>query len=116
MFLCHGLITSESILDTNILEWDKLMNINVRANFQMSSLAVPFLKLHKGSITILSSNAGETPQPGMVVFSTSMAMLHMFVKTAALETAFHGVRVNAVAPGVTISGSRMKKESMNMTE
>ena len=29
LFLCHGLIRHESILDTNILEWDKLMNINV---------------------------------------------------------------------------------------
>ena len=116
LFLCHGIINNESIIETNMLEWDKLMNINVRASFQLSSLAVPFLKLHKGSITVLSSNAGETPQPGQIIFSTSMAMLNMFVKTTALETSFHGVRINAVAPGVTISNSRMKKESMNLTE
>jgi NAD(P)-dependent dehydrogenase (short-subunit alcohol dehydrogenase family) len=98
-----------------MLEWDKLMNLNVRASFQISSLAVPFLKLHKGTITVLSSNAGETPQPGSIIFSTSMAMLNMFVKTTALETSFHGVRINAVAPGVTISASRMKKDSLNFT-
>lgn len=33
LFLCHGLIKNESILETNMLEWDKLMNINVRASF-----------------------------------------------------------------------------------
>jgi len=115
LFLCHGLIKNESILETNMLEWDKLMNLNVRASFQISSLAVPFLKLHKGTITVLSSNAGETPQPGSIIFSTSMAMLNMFVKTTALETSFHGVRINAVAPGVTISASRMKKDSLNFT-
>jgi len=45
-----------------------------------------------------------------------MAMLNMFVKTSALETSFHGVRVNAVAPGVTITAARMKKDSQKYTE
>jgi len=111
LFLCHGVIKEESIIDTNMLEWDNTMNLNVRASLQISSLAVPFLKITKGTITVLSSNAGEAPHPGSIIFSTSMAMLNMFVKTTALETSFHGVRVNAVAPGVTITAARMKKDS-----
>jgi NAD(P)-dependent dehydrogenase (short-subunit alcohol dehydrogenase family) len=84
-----------------MLEWDQMMNLNVRPSFQLISLAVPFLKITKGSITVLSSNAGETPQPGSIIFSTSMSMLNMLVKTTALETSYFGIRVNAVAPGVT---------------
>ena len=61
LFLCHGVIKNESIIDTNMLEWDKMMNLNVRATFQVTSLALPFLKLQKGSITVLSSNAGDVP-------------------------------------------------------
>jgi NAD(P)-dependent dehydrogenase (short-subunit alcohol dehydrogenase family) len=80
------------------------------------SLAVPFLKLTKGSITVLSSSAGETPQPGSVIFSTSMSMLNMLVKCTALETSFFGIRVNAVAPGVTQTGARTKKESLGFSE
>jgi NAD(P)-dependent dehydrogenase (short-subunit alcohol dehydrogenase family) len=45
-----------------------------------------------------------------------MAMLNMFVKTTALETAYFGVRINAVAPGVTISDARTKKYSFNFSE
>ena len=99
-----------------MLEWDQMMNLNVRASFQLMSLAIPFLKLTKGSITVLSSTAGKTPQPGQIIFSTSMAMVNMLVETTALETAFYGIRVNAVAPGVTNTIARMKKENTGLTE
>lgn len=78
-----------------------MMNLNVRTHFQLISIAVPFLKLSRGSITVLSSTAGEVPLPGSTIFSTSMAMLNMLVKCVSLETSFHGIRVNAVAAGVT---------------
>ena len=116
LMLCHGAIKNESIFDTNMLEWDEMMNLNVRATFQLVSLAVPFLKLTKGCITILSSNAGKTPQPGSIIYSTSMAMVNMLVETTALETSFFGVRVNAVAPGVTNTQARMKKDSLGLSE
>lgn len=67
-------------------------------------------------MTVLSSSSGETPQPGSTIFSTSMAMLNMLVKCASLETAFFGVRVNAVSAGVTATGARQKKESLGLTE
>ena len=99
-----------------MLEWDQMMNLNVRASFQLISLAVPFLKLTKGTITALSSNASKAPQPGSLIYSTSMAMLNMLIETTALETAFYGIRVNAVAPGVTNTAARMKKDSLGLTE
>ena len=99
-----------------MLEWDQMMNLNVRPSFQLISLAIPFLKITKGSITVLSSNAGETPVPGSIIFSTSMSMLNMLVKTTAIETAFHGIRVNSVASGVTNTHTRQKKESLGLTD
>ena len=116
LILCHGYIKNENILETNMLEWDQMMNLNVRTHFQLISIAVPFLKLSKGSITVLSSTAGETPQPGSTIFSTSMAMLNMLVKCASLETSFFGIRVNAVAAGVTATPARQKKESLAFTD
>jgi len=44
LILCHGYIKHESIIQTNILEWDSMMNLNVRTHFQLISLAIPFLK------------------------------------------------------------------------
>jgi NAD(P)-dependent dehydrogenase (short-subunit alcohol dehydrogenase family) len=40
-----------------------------------------------------------------------MAMLNMLVKNTALEVGHIGIRVNAVAPGVTITKARESKES-----
>jgi NAD(P)-dependent dehydrogenase (short-subunit alcohol dehydrogenase family) len=45
-----------------------------------------------------------------------MAMLNMLVQTTALETAFDGIRINAVAPGVTVTAARTKKESLGLTD
>jgi len=80
------------------------------------SIAIPFLKITKGSITVLSSTAGETPQPGSTIYSTSMAMLNMLVKCTALETSYSGIRVNGVAAGVTATQARMKKDSLNFND
>ena len=79
LILCHGYIKNESIFETNMLEWDQMMNLNVRPSFQLISLATPFLKLTKGSVTVLSSSSGATPLPGSIIFSTSMSMLNMLV-------------------------------------
>ena len=45
-----------------------------------------------------------------------MAMLNMLVKCAALETSFFGIRVNAVAAGVTATQARQKKESLGFSD
>lgn len=45
-----------------------------------------------------------------------MAMLNMLVQCASLESSYFGVRVNAVAPGVTITAARTKKESLGISE
>jgi 3-oxoacyl-[acyl-carrier protein] reductase len=46
--------------------------------------------------------------------STSSAMVQMLIKTVALETAFHGVRINGVAAGVTRTTARCKGEDIGM--
>jgi 3-oxoacyl-[acyl-carrier protein] reductase len=66
---------------------------------QFLSICMPFLRMTKGTATILSSSAGEKPWPGHTIFNAAMASLNMMVRCAALENAHHGVRINAVAPG-----------------
>jgi NAD(P)-dependent dehydrogenase (short-subunit alcohol dehydrogenase family) len=45
-----------------------------------------------------------------------MAMLNMLVKCSSLETSFFGIRINAVAAGVTATQTRQKKESLGLTD
>jgi 3-oxoacyl-[acyl-carrier protein] reductase len=65
----------------------------------MLSILMPFLRMTKGTATILSSSAGENPWPGHTIYNTAMASLNMMVRCAALENAHHGIRINAIAPG-----------------
>lgn len=80
------------------------MNVNVRSTFMIVSLAIPFLKMSKEenpSVCILSGTAGLVPFPGFTAFSVAKAMLNSFIECAALEMAYHGIRVNGVASSLT---------------
>ena len=54
-----------------------------------------------GSIVATSSISGRVADRGMGVYCASKAALDMVVRVAAVEWAPHGIRVNAVSPGVT---------------
>ena len=53
-----------------------------------------------GSVINISSIRGFSPNPGRMTYSTPKAAVIMMTKVAAGEWAPHGVRVNAIAPGV----------------
>jgi NAD(P)-dependent dehydrogenase (short-subunit alcohol dehydrogenase family) len=52
-----------------------------------------------GSIVNLSSTYGERGGPGAALYSASKHAVNGFTRSAALEVAAKGIRVNAVAPG-----------------
>jgi dehydrogenase/reductase SDR family member 4 len=87
----------------NCEEWafDKIMNVNVKAPFELGKLALPIMK-HRGggSIINISSVAGITPDPGLGIYSVSKAALNMLTKVTAKEWGADGVRVNSICPGL----------------
>ena len=89
------------------------MLVNVRSVMHLVSLAIPFLKVQpKSSITILTSAHGSKPDPKAPVMSIASAMVQQLIKCAALETAYHGVRVNGVAAGVINSDARTNSQDL----
>ncbi|MFN7115243.1 MAG: glucose 1-dehydrogenase [Saprospiraceae bacterium] len=87
----------------NVEEWafDKIMAVNVRGPFALANLAHPILKQRGGgSIINISSVAGDTPDPGLGIYSVSKAALNMLTKVQAKEWGQDGIRVNAIAPGL----------------
>src|ERR1700689_546223 len=57
-----------------------------------------------GSIVNLSSTFGERGAPGAALYSASKHAVNGFARSAALEVAAPGIRVNAVAPGPVATG------------
>lgn len=99
-----GIIGNGTIENTTMDQWDTMMNINVTAVFHLTQLAVSTLIETKGNIVILSSVAGTRSFPGVLAYAVSKAAVDQFTRCTALELAPHGVRVNAVNPGVVVTG------------
>jgi NAD(P)-dependent dehydrogenase (short-subunit alcohol dehydrogenase family) len=99
-----GIIGSGTIETTTTEDWQKMMTINLDAVFHLTQLFLPALILRKGNIVNISSVAGLRSFPGVLAYSVSKAALDQFTRCAALELAPKGVRVNAVNPGVVVTG------------
>ena len=87
----------------NAEEWafDKIMNVNVKAPFELSKLVHATMKANGGgSIINISSIAGITPDPGLGLYSVSKAALNMLTKVTAKEWGVDGIRVNSICPGL----------------
>jgi len=95
-----GIIGSGSIENTTLDAFDRMMDINVRSVFHLTQLAAPYLIASHGNIVIVSSVTGTRAFPGLVSYCVSKAAVDQLVRTAALDLAPKGVRVNSVNPGV----------------
>jgi NAD(P)-dependent dehydrogenase (short-subunit alcohol dehydrogenase family) len=106
LFLCHGSFENGEIIETDLKEFDTMMNINTRSVMALMSLASPFLKYTQGNIVAISSMESFIPVKKSFLNTVTKSMVNSLIKNAALELASFGVRVNGVAPGVTNTNFR----------
>ena len=88
-------------LDCDGAAFDKIMAVNVKAPFELAKLCYPSMKARGGgSVLMISSIAGHTPDPGLGMYSVSKAAMNMLTKVLAKEWGIDGIRVNAICPGL----------------
>jgi len=81
--------------------FDKIMDVNVKAPWALSNLVLPHMQTNKkGSIINIASVEALTPGFGLGLYSTSKAALLMLTKNQAKEWGQHGIRANAICPGL----------------
>jgi NAD(P)-dependent dehydrogenase (short-subunit alcohol dehydrogenase family) len=91
------------LLDLDIAEFDRLQNINVRGTLLVSrELARHMCESGRGSIVNLCSLTSFRPS-AQVGYAVGKAGLHMMTQVMAAQWGPKGVRVNAVAPGYTLT-------------
>ena len=98
-----GHISTGTIENSALEAWDDMMNVNVRAPFQLMQKALPSLIERRGNIVNISSVTGLRAFPGVLAYCVSKAALDQLTRCASLELAAKGVRVNAVNPGVVVT-------------
>lgn len=80
---------------------DKMVEVNVKSAVRLIRLTVPGMIARKrGSVINIASIAGLQPQAGSLLYSFTKAGLIMMTRCWAREFGPHGVRVNAIAPGL----------------
>ena len=92
--------------------WDKVMNTNLRGLFFcLKYELMQMQKQGKGSIVNTASIGGLKMAPGFGAYGPSKAGVIALTRTAAIENAKNGIRVNVVCPGPT-TGTELMANTM----
>ena len=94
-----GIMTTGSVLDTSIEDWDRAMAVNLRSVFVLARACLPYLIESAGAFVTVSSIAGLSSPTGAAAYSTAKAALISLTRSIAVDFAGRGVRANVVCPG-----------------
>jgi NAD(P)-dependent dehydrogenase (short-subunit alcohol dehydrogenase family) len=90
-------------------DWHATIDINLNSVYHCTRLAVPLLKKSKSaSIITLSSVAGRLGFPLRTPYSATKWAIVGLTKSLAMELGPHGIRVNAIQPGI-VKGPRIDR-------
>ena len=100
-----GVSARGTIEETSVEDWDRVMGINAKGVFLGTRAAIPEMrKAGGGSIVNISSQLGlvgmaeSSPQ-----YQSSKGAVRIFTKSAAIQYAPEGIRVNSVHPGPIVT-------------
>jgi meso-butanediol dehydrogenase/(S,S)-butanediol dehydrogenase/diacetyl reductase len=85
-------------------DWTRILGVNVLATAHCCKAALPHLRAAGGATIVnVSSLYGVLGRAGMGQYDTTKAAVLGYTRALAVEEAPHGIRVNAVCPGGTIT-------------
>jgi glucose 1-dehydrogenase len=91
--------------EMRIEDFDRVLSVNLRGAFLCAQQAIRHWVEtdNPGSIVNVSSVHQLIPKPRFVGYSVSKGGMQNLTRTLALEYAAHGIRVNAIGPGATVT-------------
>jgi NAD(P)-dependent dehydrogenase (short-subunit alcohol dehydrogenase family) len=98
---CAGFASLRPLAETDDDDLERVMAVNVRGLLATTREAVPHLARTGGSVVNISSTIARASMPGSAAYAGSKAAVERITSALAVELGPLGVRVNAVAPGLT---------------
>jgi len=87
------------LIETQVEEWDAVLNANLRSIFLTAKAAYPLLKPTKGAVVNISSVHALATSNDIASYAASKGGILALTRAMALEFSSDGIRVNAVLPG-----------------
>lgn len=97
-------IGGQSVADMALADWHRVLDVNLNSVFYMCKAALPLLRVRGGAVVNIASNVVNTLPGGAAAYATTKAGVVALTKVLSKEEAEHGIRVNAVSPGIIDAG------------
>jgi NAD(P)-dependent dehydrogenase (short-subunit alcohol dehydrogenase family) len=108
----YGTLKRRPFMEIPVEEWDRVMAVNLRGLFLSARAVFPPMKAQgKGKIINIASSTFFKGVPNYIHYTTSKGGVVGFTRSLARELGEFGIRVNAIAPGFTLSGENEKNIS-----
>jgi NAD(P)-dependent dehydrogenase (short-subunit alcohol dehydrogenase family) len=103
---CVGISQTAAFLDLDPGEWDRVIAVNLTGMFHLGQAAARQMVRQGGggSIINVTSQLAEVARPERAAYVASKGGGRSLTHAMALELAPHAIRVNAIAPGPTLTG------------
>ena len=97
---CAGSVIGGNFADSSVDEWRRAIDVNLIGTVRAMQAVLPTMSANRdGAIVAVCSMNSFVVEYGAAVYSTSKAALLHAVRSAAVENAPFGIRINAVCPG-----------------
>ena len=112
----HGISPNRLLLEADEEEWDRTFAVNTRGTM-LTCRAVGSQMVARGgrgAIVNVSSGAATSARLGAAGYCGSKAAINMLTQALAIELGPHGIRVNAVSPGL-VTDRRVRADDPGLT-
>jgi NAD(P)-dependent dehydrogenase (short-subunit alcohol dehydrogenase family) len=104
-----GIRSYEPLAEAKRETWERILAVNLLSFSAFTRAALSDLRAQRGSIVNISSTHAVNARAGMGQYDVTKAGIVSMTKTLAFEEARHGVRVNAVCPGATLTPFHLRR-------
>lgn len=91
-------LPAATVQDTNLDQFEQLVDVNIRSVFLGCKFAYPHLKAVRGCVLNISSMAGVTGQERHAVYGATKGAINALTKCIAVDWGRDGIRINALCP------------------
>lgn len=98
------------LADADAASWDAILRVNLLSYAHLTQAALPRLRASgHASVVNVSSTHAVNPRAGMGQYDVTKAGIVSMTRTLAFEEARHGIRANAVCPGLTLTPYHLRR-------